>query len=210
MTRDEFIRRAEALHIERAELVGGRVYIMAPMLRKHARSDGFITGVFMVYAAATPGCEVVPNATCFVGEDAPQPDSCLRILKEFGGASSEGADGYIHGAPELVAEICETSANYDLHDKLELYQTNGVKEYVAILLRKQEIRWHLLVSTKYQRVPVPQDHVFRSVVFPGLWLDSQALLAGDSAKLLAVLNAGLASPEHAAFVRQLENQKRPG
>ena len=45
--------------------------------------------------------------------------------------------------------------------------------------------------------------MIRSRVFPGLWLDVKALLKGDLARVLAVLQQGLASPEHAAFVKRL-------
>jgi hypothetical protein len=39
--------------------------------------------------------------------------------------------------------------------------------------------------------------------FPGLWLDPQALLAGDTRRLRAVVDLGLATPEHAEFVARL-------
>ena len=45
-------------------------------------------------------------------------------------------------------------------------------------------------------------------VFPGLWLDPAALIRGDLAHALKVLQQGLATPEHAAFIEQLQ-QKRP-
>ncbi len=47
------------------------------------------------------------------------------------------------------------------------------------------------------------DGIIRSEVFPGLWLDPAAVLARDGARLVAVLQEGLASPEHAAFVERL-------
>ena len=136
------------------------------------------------------------------------PDGCLRILEEFGGASRVGAHGYIEGSPELLAEVCETSINYDLHDKLELYRKGGIQEYIALLLSRGELRWHKLVGGSYQVAARPADGIYRSDVFPGLWIDSVAMLAGDSTKLLNTLEAGLASPEHAAFVRQLQSRKR--
>lgn len=43
----------------------------------------------------------------------------------------------------------------------------------------------------------------RSKAFPGLWLQPAALWANDLAALLAVLQQGLASPEHAGFVARL-------
>ena len=45
--------------------------------------------------------------------------------------------------------------------------------------------------------------MFRSTIFPGLWLDKAALLRGDMATVLATLGRGLASPEHADFAATL-------
>jgi hypothetical protein len=41
--------------------------------------------------------------------------------------------------------------------------------------------------------------VYRSEVYPGLWLDAAAMLQDDLAKVMAVLQQGLASPEHVQF-----------
>jgi hypothetical protein len=52
-----------------------------------------------------------------------------------------------------------------------------------------------------------EDGVIRSRVFPGLWLDITALLKDDMAKVLAVLQQGLASSEHSDFVKRLSERK---
>jgi hypothetical protein len=41
-------------------------------------------------------------------------------------------------------------------------------------------------------------------IFPGLWLDPAALLRGDLAAIVAFLQQGLSSPEHAAFEMRLQ------
>lgn len=46
-----------------------------------------------------------------------------------------------------------------------------------------------------------EDGVIRSQVFPGLWLAANDLLAGNMGRVLAVLQEGLATPEHTAFVQ---------
>jgi hypothetical protein len=94
-------------------------------------------------------------------------------------------------------------------NKLSLYEQAGVNEYVAVLVSEQEVRWHRLVAGAYQVIPAPPDGVLRSQVFPGLWLDGAALLHHDSARLLATLHQGLASPEHQAFVASLAQQRNP-
>jgi hypothetical protein len=50
--------------------------------------------------------------------------------------------------------------------------------------------------------------VIRSQVFPGLQSDVKAMRKEDLAKVLAVLQKGVNSPEHKAFVRQLKKAKR--
>jgi hypothetical protein len=51
------------------------------------------------------------------------------------------------------------------------------------------------------------DHAIHSKIFPGLWLDLRALLAGDEPRISRLLEKGLKSPEHAAFVRKLAASK---
>jgi hypothetical protein len=49
---------------------------------------------------------------------------------------------------------------------------------------------------------------YRSGIFPGLWLDGPAFLERNSARVSEVVQQGLASPEHAAFVKRLDAAKR--
>jgi hypothetical protein len=46
--------------------------------------------------------------------------------------------------------------------------------------------------------------IVRSETFPGLWLDTAALLGFDLPVVLRTLQQGLAAPEHAAFVARLQ------
>jgi DNA polymerase III delta subunit len=55
-------------------------------------------------------------------------------------------------------------------------------------------------------MPVDEHGVIRNRVFPGLWLAVEALLAGDMARVLMVLQEGLTSGEHPIFVQQLSEQ----
>src|SRR5205823_1114159 len=108
----------------------------------------------------------------------------LHILPEFGGQSRvEGQYGA--GAPEFLAEVCVSRTSYDLSPKRGVYQEAGVLEYLAVLVREHEVRWHRLAGGQFEVVPAPADGVYRSAVFPGLWLDAPALLAGDLARVLA-------------------------
>ncbi len=208
LTRAEFLRRWEQnSQIKYAELIGGIVYMPSPTTFLHGETQGEVACWLGTYAANTEGVKHGTNSTTFMEQDSPQPDEYLRILPECGGAVRP-AGKYLRGAAELIAEICLSSAAYDLHQKLKLYEKAGVQEYLAVLMYEQQIRWHCLGESGYELLEPTRNLVWKSSVFPGLWLDSKALLAGDSAKLLRTLNRGLRSPEHAAFVKKLARKKK--
>ena len=67
--------------------------------------------------------------------------------------------------------------------------------------------WFYASQTPGSRYYEPQGAIegaFRSQAFPGLWLDEAAMRSGDSAGVLATLQRGLATPEHAEFVKRLQ------
>jgi Uma2 family endonuclease len=208
LTREEFLRIWEAHpEIKRAELIGGIVYMPSPLSADHGDMDGAVGGWLFYYQSRTPGTAMGHNTTSFILDDTPQPGVNLRIMPEYGGGSRL-EDRFIAGIPELLVEVCRSSTAYDLHQKFDLYQAAGIPEYLTILMYEREIRWHVLVDGAYQRLAPDATKIWRSQVFPGLWLDGPALLAGDSARLLAKLDEGLQSTEHQAFVEKLARSRR--
>lgn len=159
------------------------------------------------YRVSTPGVNSAGNTTVRLDLDnVPQPDILLRI--EHGGSSRVGEDGHLEGPPELVVEVAASSASYDLHDKLQVYRRNGVPEYIVWRVLDDTIDWLVLRDGVCQPLAPDEAGVVRSEVFPGLWLAVSALLAGDMTTVLATLQLGLASPEHAAFVERLRATDR--
>ena len=138
----------------------------------------------------------------------PQPDGLLFIQPEFGRQARIDEDGYINGAPDLVAEVASSSVSYDLGTKLNAYRRNGVREYVVWRVLDREIDWFVNQEGKFDRLSPSADGIFRSTVFPGLWLDPAALLRGDVYAVLAIVQQGLKSPEHAEFVAHLKQATR--
>jgi Uma2 family endonuclease len=130
------------------------------------------------------------------------------IIDAPAGSSYIGTDGYLRGAPELVAEVAASSASYDLNEKKETYRRNGVQEYIVWSVYDHQLQWLRLEAGQYVPMTPDEDGVIRSRVFPDLWLDVEALLKGDMAQVLATLQQGLASSEHADFVKQLSEGKR--
>ncbi len=207
LTRAEFLRRWEDHpEIKLAELIGGLVFMPSPVSVERGDTDNDVGTWLGVYKAATPGTAAGHNTTTFLLDDVPQPDVYLRILPDFGGTSWV-EDKYLHGVPELLTEVSLTSESYDLHVKLDLYEAAKIPEYLVVLLYEQEIRWHILVGDRYEQMPPGADGLWRSRVFPGLWLDGRSLSSGDLGQVLARLQEGLQSPEHQRFVADLAGRK---
>jgi Uma2 family endonuclease len=116
-------------------------------------------------------------------------------------------DGYATGPPELIVEVASSSASIDLHAKRRDYEQAGVLEYVVIVVRQGAIRWFMLQHGTYQDMPAAADGIYRSRVFPGLWLHADALLRLDGVQLMQTLQQGLGTPEHTAFVQQLQARR---
>jgi Uma2 family endonuclease len=203
LTRAEFERRYDAMpELKKAELIEGVVYMGSPVSHKHhSRPHFHLIGWLAHYEAATPGIEGGDNASVRLDLDnMPQPDCTLFIQQEVGGQSRVDEDTYIEGAPELVAEVASSSASYDLGDKLRVYRRSGVKEYVVWRVRDRAIDWFALRDGEYVRLAATEHGILKSEIFPGLWLDPAALIQGNLARALAVLDEGIKSPEHAAFI----------
>jgi Uma2 family endonuclease len=174
-----------------------------PVGRAHGQAHVLAIVWLDRYAEATPGVEVLDNATMILGRKSePQPDALLRILPECGGRT--GTDrGFVRGAPELIVEVAKATRYVDLGPKRDEYERAGVLEYVVRALDPDEVIWHVMREGRLAPVPTGADGLYRSEVFPGLWLDPVALLAGDRAGLRAALDPGLATVDHAGFVARL-------
>ena len=209
LTRHEFERRYTAMpHIKKAELIEGVVYLASPVrFRSHGEPHGHLITWLGIYQVPTLGLELGNNPTVRLDLDNElQPDAVLLIDERLGGQAHISDDDYIEGAPELVAEVAASSAANDLHDKKRAYRRNGVQEYIVWQTLENQFNWFSLQNGEYVSLEADADAAIKSQVFPGLWLATPALLAGDMTKVVAVLQQGFKSTEHAAFVQQLSQQ----
>lgn len=210
LTRDEFERRYDAMpHLKKAELIEGVVYMPSPVrLRRHGRPHFRLIAWLGLYEGSTPGLIGGDNSTARLDLDnEPQPDALLLIDPALGGQARISVDDYVEMAPEMVGEVSASSASFDLHTKLQVYRRNGVREYIVWRVLDQQIDWFVLRGGQFQPLAVDPTGLLRSEVFPGLWLDPAALIRGDMPRVFAVVQQGLASPEHAEFVRRLQEAK---
>jgi Uma2 family endonuclease len=206
LSRDEFERRYAAMpHLKKAELIEGVVYMPSPVrLAAHGEPHSLLAGWLVAYCARTPGTGTGTEATLRLDQDnEPQPDLLLRVATSAG-TSRVDADDYLQGAPELVVEIAATSVSYDLHQKLEVYRRNGVREYLVYRPTEAAVDWFHMREGRYHPIAPGSDGVLRSLVFPGLWLEVRALLRSNAAALLAAVAAGTATAEHASFCLRLQ------
>ncbi|WP_066383532.1 Uma2 family endonuclease [Anabaena sp. CA = ATCC 33047] len=206
LTRYEFERRYKATpDVRKAELIEGIVYIMpaAVRFRSHGQPHGWMLTWLGTYEAATPGVALGVEPTVRLDLDnEPQPDAVLLITPEAGGQTRLSEDDYIEGAPELVVEIAASSVAIDLHAKKQAYRRNGVKEYIVWQVQEQKLSWFYLEQGEYLELVADDDGIMRSRVFPGLWLAVAELLAGNMQTVLTVVQTGLQSAEHQAFVNK--------
>jgi len=63
--------------------------------------------------------------------------------------------------------------------------------------------WYRLREGEYVLLEADEEGIVHSELFPGLWLDVAALLKGDLGRVLAVVQEGVNSAEHAAFAERL-------
>ena len=193
----------------RAELINGVVLMPGPVGPPHGRAR-LPTVVWLSYFEEnTPGVEALVNVTTALDlKSEPQPDALLRILPEYGGRTRTDRR-FVQGVPELLVEVADGSRYTDLGPKFDDYERVGVLEYVVRSIEPDEIIWSVLRKGRFVDLEPGPDGIYRSEVFPGLWLDPQALLAGDMRRLRAVLDLGCATPEHAAFVARLAAASQP-
>ncbi|PSP05061.1 MAG: Uma2 family endonuclease [Cyanobacteria bacterium SW_7_48_12] len=191
-------------HLKKAELIEGVVYVPSPLrFEPHAEPHGDLITWLGTYKVMTPGARLGDNSTVRLDLDnEPQPDAVLLIDEAAGGQSRLGEDGYVEGAPELVVEVAASSTANDLYDKKTAYRRNGIREYIVWQVLDQKLDWFALKEGNYNSLEPDQSGIIRSEVFPGLWLAVSALLDGNMATVLAVVQEGLNSPEHSAFVKQ--------
>ncbi len=215
LTLKEFLRRYEADEdIIRAELIKGVVYVNSRRVRidgketivppiseeGHGQPQNKISTWLGIYQEYTPGVVASCPFTVRIADDmAPEPDVSLKFLPNYKDRSRSNSD-----IPELVIEIANTSASFDLGPKKEAYLDSGVKEYLVWRTERRLFDWFILKRKQYVRFEPDAEGIIRSETFPGLWIDVAAVQKWETSSFLAALNLGLASPEHAAFVAKLQ------
>lgn len=209
LTRFEFERRYHAMpERTRAELVEGVVYLTSPVRAIHGTATADVAGWLGTYRVSSPCVGSALHATlCLDETNEPHPDAMQYVDVDRSTRLRVSPDGYLEGVPEFIGEVAASSVSKELGPKLKAYARNGVQEYLVWRVEDEAVDWFTLEDGSYVPLPV-KSGVVRSRAFPGLWLDAAAMAERNIARVLAVLQQGLATPEHTAFVAKLEAMPR--
>lgn len=122
---------------ERAELIDGKIYYMAPPSTKHQRLLNYIITEINLYIRESDGdCEVFPApfAVFLEGNDKNYVEPDISVVCDRDKITDKGCNG----APDWVIEIVSPSSRkMDYFKKLFKYRTSGVREYWVVDAEKE-------------------------------------------------------------------------
>lgn len=117
---------------ERAELLDGKIYYMAPPNTKHQRLLNYISTEINLYIRGKNGdCEVFPApfAVFLNGDDRNYMEPDLSVICDRNKITEKGC----LGAPDWIIEIVSPgSRQMDYYKKLIKYRTAGVRVYWVV------------------------------------------------------------------------------
>lgn len=114
---------------QRAELIDGEIYYMAPPSTNHQRILSFLNTEISLYIRQNNGlCEVFPApfSVFLFADDSKYFEPDISVICDKNKIDSKGCNG----APDWVIEIVSPSTKrMDYYTKLALYRSAGVREY---------------------------------------------------------------------------------
>lgn len=124
---------------ERAELIDGQMYMMAPPGRRHQRIAVELSTIINNYIKKKGGsCEVdiAPFAVFLTADDKTYVEPDISVICDPGKLTDKGCQG----APDWVIEIVSPGSRHmDYLTKLFKYRSAGVREYWIVDPEKDRI-----------------------------------------------------------------------
>jgi Uma2 family endonuclease len=138
------------------ELIEGMPYAMSPSpVPAHQRASLLLSIQFEKALSCCKNCKIYPPLDWKITDDTiVQPDLlvvCDKIEKK-----------YLDFAPSLIIEIISPStASKDRGEKMELYQSQGVKYYIIVDPQFKKTEVYELVKSQYQPIAInPESFTF--------------------------------------------------
>lgn len=124
---------------ERAELIDGQMYMMAPPNTRHQRIAGELFGVIRDYIKMNKGeCEVfiAPFAVFLNADNQTYVEPDISVICDKDKITDKGCNG----APDWIIEIVSPNSYHrDYFVKLFKYKTAGVREYWIVDPDKERV-----------------------------------------------------------------------
>ena len=124
---------------ERAELIAGHIYYMAPPSRKHQIIAGELYTIINTYIKSKGGsCEpyIAPFAVFLNGDSKNYVEPDISVICDKSKLTDKGCTG----APDWIIEIVSPSSRrMDYYTKLFKYRTAGVREYWIVDPEKNRV-----------------------------------------------------------------------
>ena len=142
---------------ERAELIDGKIYYMAPPSWKHQRISGYLYNEIYNYIKENKGdCEVLaaPFAVFLNEDDINYVEPDISVICDPSKLDEKGC----HGAPDWIIEIVSQSSKpRDYMTKLFKYRTAGVREYWIVDPMKQMVTVYAFESDTVEQYNFEED-----------------------------------------------------
>ena len=124
---------------QRAELIDGQIYYMAPLSRKHQDISGELFGTIREYIKSNHGaCKpyAAPFAVFLNEDDRNYVEPDISVICDSKKLNDKGCVG----APDWIIEIVSpTSKHMDYFTKLFKYRTAGIREYWIVDPEKNRV-----------------------------------------------------------------------
>lgn len=124
---------------ERAELIDGHIYYMAPPSRRHQLIAGELFTIINTYIKSKGGsCEpyIAPFAVFLNGDDKNYVEPDISVICDKSKLTDKGCTG----APDWVIEVVSPgSRRMDYYTKLFKYRMSGVREYWIVDPEKNRV-----------------------------------------------------------------------
>ena len=124
---------------ERAELIDGQIYFMAPPSRKHQRMTVELSTIINNFIKSRNGsCEIniAPFAVFLNANKTNYVEPDISVICDKNKLTDKGCNG----APDWIIEIVSPSSRrMDYYTKLFKYRTAGVREYWIVDIEKNRI-----------------------------------------------------------------------
>ena len=115
----------------RCQLIDDHIIMSPSPIWKHQDIVRIVLTTISNYLSINPIGKVLSDVDIYINEkNVYRPDVFFVEAEQM---DILGADGYVHGAPQLVIEVLSPgTSNYDKTKKKEIYAQYGVKEYWLI------------------------------------------------------------------------------